>query len=71
MLRILRDWLPCAALAVCLTLLSGCVVREKERPVVVHERDERPVVVHEKEVVRDPPVTERRITTERETVRHD
>jgi len=70
--RILRNWLGCGAvLAVAMCVCSGCVVKEKERPVVVHEHA-TPVVVHEKEVVRDPPVTEHRVLTERErTVTHD
>jgi hypothetical protein len=36
-----------------LPVLSGCVVHEHDRPVVVEER--RPVVVEKKEVIRDRP----------------
>ena len=44
-------------------------MREKEKPVIVHEKSTTPVVVHERERVVDPPVTERRVTTETRTVR--
>ena len=51
-----------------LVMLNGCVVREREKPVVVHEHSTTPVVV-EKETVRDHPVSESRVTTETRTVR--